>query len=533
MSAKPWKVLVSDKLAKEGLAVFEAAEGISVDVKVGLTPDELENIIGNYDALAIRSATQVDRRILTAARNLKIVGRAGIGVDNVDVPAASERGILVVNTPEGNVVTTAEHAISLMCALARRIPQATASMKQGKWEKNKFQGREMAGKVLGIIGLGNIGKIVANRAFGLKMEVIAYDPYITPERARELGVEAVELDALLTRADFVTLHVPMVEATKNIISKDAIRKMKPGAFLINAARGGLVDERAAAEALKEGHLAGAAFDVFVEEPPAKDNPLLGLDNVVLTPHLGASTEEAQVNVSVAVAEQIIEYLVKGVIKSAVNAPTVSADLMSTLGPYIRLGRKAGKMAAQIHQGGVREIRAIYAGDLAELPMGPVTAAMLAGVLETALACEVNPVSAPYMAKERGINVVEERTSLPTDFARAIVLKVHGGGSKTEIVGALFGEDERIVRVNGTHLEIVPEGAILLTRHFDRPGVIGRIGTILGEAGVNISRLNLSKREEDSGLAEAVVSIERPVTPEVLKAIEALDGIERVVQLNLD
>jgi D-3-phosphoglycerate dehydrogenase len=528
-----YRVLVSDKLAAEGLAVFKkAGEKLQVDVKTGMSPEELKSVIGQYDALAIRSATQVTPEVITAGARLKVIGRAGIGVDNVDVPFASSKGVVVMNTPEGNIVTTAEHAIALMLSLARKIPQATASMKGGKWEKSKFQGREICGKTLGVVGLGNIGKIVADRALGLSMEVVAYDPYVTTERAKELGVELVSLDELFARADFVTLHVPLLEATKNVISKAAIEKMKKGAFLINAARGGLVDEAEAAEALKSGKLGGAAFDVFLEEPPPASNPLLGLENVILTPHLGASIDEAQVNVSIAVAEQIVDYLLNGVVKNAVNAPNVAKEHVESIGPYVRLARKIGGFAGQLHQGDVRKVRFIYAGSTAELPKAPISVSMLNGLLKTQLGEMVNEVSAPVIAKERGIDVVEEKTTTPRDFAGTVTIRVTGSAGETEITGTLFGSGEpRIVSVDGVHVEIVPDGHILMTLHRDRPGIIGAIGTALGEQEVNISRLVLGLAKQP-GLAQAVLSVDGAVSAGVLEKISKVNGIESIRHFDL-
>ncbi len=521
-----FKVLVSDKLAQEGIDTFkQRGPDLTVDVNVGLSPDGLKAIIGDYDGLAIRSATKVTADVLAAAPKLKVVGRAGIGVDNVDIDAATERGVLVMNTPEGNVVTTAEHAISLLCALVRNIPQATASMKSGKWEKSKFQGSELSQKNLGLVGLGNIGKIVADRALGLHMRVLAYDPFVTKERARELGVELVSLDELLKNADFVTLHVPLLEATKNLINKDSILKMKDGAFLVNAARGGLVDEAAVAEALRSKKLAGAAFDVFEKEPPGPDHPFLQLDNMILTPHLGASTSEAQINVAVAVAEQISDYLTTGAIRNAINAPAVSADLMETVGPYGHLGEKIGSMAGQLHRGDVASVRINYAGEVSELPLESVTASVLTGLLATALGRDVNPVSASHVAKERGIEVIEERKTKTEHFANAVTIRVIGAQGTTEVIGALYGKDARIVGVDGFIVEVPARGHIIMTHHHDRPGIIGRIGSILGQNRVNISGLSLSKAIESSDLAKAVLSIDSRVDEVVLKQIADIEGIE--------
>lgn len=533
MADGTFRVLVSDKLAAEGLSVFKAAgERIKVDVKVGMPAEELLKVIGEYDALAVRSATQVTPEVIAKGDRLKVIGRAGIGVDNIDVPAATKKGVVVMNTPEGNIVTTAEHAIALMLSLARKVPQATASMRAGKWEKSKFQGREISGKTLGVVGLGNIGKIVAERAQGLFMKVIAYDPYVTPERAAELGVESVSLDDLLARSDFVTLHIPVLDATKNIISKAAIEKMKKGAFLINAARGGLVDEAAAAEALKSGKLGGAAFDVFLEEPPPASNPLLQLENVILTPHLGASTDEAQVNVSIAVAEQIIDYLLNGVVKAAVNAPNVAKEQVEKIDPYVRLARKMGSFAGQLHSGNVRKVRFSYAGSAADLPIKPISVSLLTGLLKTQLGELVNEVSAPSAAKERGIEVSEEKTANAQDFAGTVTIRVTGDAGETVVSGAIFGSgDPRIVAVNGVRLEIVPEGHLLITRHHDKPGIIGRIGTAIGEQSINISRLVLGLTER-TGIAQAVLSVDGAVDRAVLDKLTNVDGIEEIRHYSL-
>jgi D-3-phosphoglycerate dehydrogenase len=499
-------------------------------VKVGLQPADLIQAIGAYDALAVRSATQVTADVFQRAERLRVVGRAGIGVDNIDVGAATKKGVIVMNTPEGNVTTTAEHAIALLCSLARRVPQATASMRAGKWEKSKFQGRELYGKTLGIVGLGNIGKIVAKLAQGLQMRVVAFDPYVTVERAKEMGVELVALDALLQSSDFVSVHVPLVEATKNIISKSAIEKMKKGAYLINGARGGLVDEAACADALKSGKLGGAAFDVFVEEPPPKDHPLLQLDNVILTPHLGASTDEAQVNVSIAVAEQIIDYLLRGVVKNAVNAANIAKEQIGSVGPYVRLGKKLGAFAGQMHPGSVRKVRFIYEGAAAELPTAPISVSMLTGLLRTQLGELVNEVNAPLAAKERGIDVGEEKTTTTHDFVARLLIRVSGDRGDTEIVGALFGSDDsRIVQVNGVRLEIVPEGHLLITRHRDQPGMIGRIGSVLGQHAINISRLVLAN---DAKAAQAVLSVDGAVGGAAIAELEKIDGIESIRHFDL-
>ena len=523
-----YRILVSDKLSDLGLDVFRnAGEEIELDYRPGLgkKPDELKEIIGNYDAMAIRSGTQVTADLIAAAPKLKVVGRAGIGVDNIDRDAASKNGIVVMNTPDGNVITTAEHAISLICSLCRKIPQATASMRSGKWEKSKFQGRELLGKNLGIIGLGNIGKIVADRARGLRMNVLAYDPFVTEEKAQALGVKLLPLDELLQNADIITLHVPLMDATRNIINAEALTKMKKGALLVNAARGGLVDETAVVESINSGHLAGAAFDVYETEPPASDHPLLGMDQVILTPHLGASTTEAQDNVAVSVAEQIIDFLRNGTVVNAVNAPSVPAEIMQQIGPYIDLGRKLGSFASQLHQGNVKEIRMRYAGGASEQRVDPITVAALSSVLNAQLEAEVNDINAPHIAKDRGIQCVEEKTSTTTDFVATLSIELVGSDETTQVTGAVFGSSlSRIVSVNGRRLEIVPEGHLILTRHVDQPGVIGRIGNVLGAGNINISRMMLGVGEE---YAYAAISVDTPVTAVVLSEIAHMDGIQSV------
>ena len=529
-----FRVLVSDKLSEKGLAVFhDAGPDIEVDDRAGLgkNREALLAIIGDYDGLAVRSGTEVDAELIAKATKLKVVGRAGIGVDNIDLAAASQRGIVVMNTPEGNVVTTAEHAISLMCALTRKIPQATASMRAGKWEKTKFEGRELFEKTLGVIGLGNIGKIVADRARGLRMKVLAHDPYVTKERARELGVVLADLDEILRRSDVITLHVPLLDSTRNIIDAGAIEKMKPGALLVNAARGGLVDESAVASAVASGRLGGAAFDVFVEEPPSADCPLLGVENIIVTPHLGASTSEAQENVAVAVAHQIVEFLTAGTVKNAINAPSVPSELLELIGPYIELGRKLGRFAAELHTGSVQKLRFMFGGEAAEQRTDPISIAILRGILATRLGTTVNDINAPLIAKERGIEQVEEKTTTVHDFVATVGVRIEGdGGNTTEVIGAIFGHREpRIVSVDGMRLEIVPEGQLLLTKHHDRPGIIGKVGTVLGTGDVNISRMVLGLGAD---FARAAISIDSKAPAEVIDQMKAIDGIEDVRPIDL-
>jgi D-3-phosphoglycerate dehydrogenase / 2-oxoglutarate reductase len=522
------RVLVSDKLAPEGLRVLEeaAATGeISFDSRPGLNPAELIAAIGDYEALIVRSGTTVTAEVVAAAPRLRAIGRAGIGVDNIDVEAATRRGIAVMNTPGGNNVTTAEHAISMMLALARSIPQATASMRAGKWEKSKFTGSEISNKVLGLVGIGNIGKLVAERGRGLKMKVIAHDPFITEDRAAEIGVELYPLDDLLARADFISLHVPLTPDTRNLIDAEELRTMKKGARLINCARGGIVNEAALAEALASGHLAGAALDVFEHEPPPADNPLLALDNVICTPHLGAATTEAQVNVAVAVAEQIVDFLVRDVTSNAVNVPSVSAEQLEVLRPYLKLGEKLGSLQAQLLEQAPTEVKVEYGGEVATVDVQPVTVAVLHGMLDRLLeANTVNYVNARELARERGIKITESKTTQTSGYVNQVKVSVTTADKVSEVVGAVFGREVvRLVRVDQFHLEAVPEGHILMLHNRDVPGVVGAVGTLLGEAKVNIAGLELG-REAIGGIALSLVHVDDAVPEAILERLRSLPEI---------
>lgn len=516
------KVLVSDALAREGLAILEAARGLEVVNSPGLAPDALLAAVADVEGLVVRSNTKVTRAVIDAAPRLRVIGRAGIGVDNVDVPAASARGIAVVNTPEGNNITTAEHAIALLVALARHIPQASASMKAGKWEKNKFQGVELYNRTLGVLGIGNIGHIVAERARGLGMRVIAYDPFIAPEVAQRMDVELVELDELLARADAITVHVPKTKDTTGLLGADAFRKTKRGLLVVNAARGGIVDEAALLEALEDGRVAGAALDVFVEEPPPKDHPLVMHPRVVCTPHLGASTEQAQINVSIAVAEQVRDFLLEGTVRNAVNVPSISAELLAQMRPYLVLGEKLGRFQGQLCPGAIEEIEIEYAGEIASLRVAPVTIAVLKGLLES-VTDRVNMVNAPIVAQERGIKVVESKASRPEDFASTITTRVRGCVERL-IAGAIFhGGQPRIVRVDDFMLEAIPEGPTILIHNHDRPGVVGQVGTVLGESGVNISRMQLGLVPERSEAA-MLVNVTPAPSDDVMERLRNLPNV---------
>jgi D-3-phosphoglycerate dehydrogenase len=525
------KVLVSDSLSERGIEILKKA-GISVDVKTKLAPAELIKEIPQYDGLVIRSGTKVTQEVIAAATNLKVVGRAGSGLDNVDIPAATKRGIVVMNTPGGNTITTAEHALSMILSLARQIPQATASVKSGKWEKNKFMGVELFNKTLGVIGLGQIGGYVAKLGQGLNMNVIAYDAFLSPEQAKKAGVELVSLDDLLSRSDIITIHAPLTPETKHLINAQSIAKMKQGVRLINCARGGIVDEKDLHDALASGKVSGAAFDVFEKEPIDPANPLLKLENFICTPHLGAATSEAQENVAWAIAEQIVDYLVHGVVRYAVNLPSVPQDLLPKVQPYLSLAERLGAFAGQICEGGIEKINIEYRGEVAELATAPITIAALKGLLSPILEETVNYVNAPAIAKERGIEVKESKISHAGDFSTLVILKVEAGGKITSMTGTLFNRVEpRIVEVDGMALEVIPEGPMLFLSNNDKPGVIGGIGTFLGENHVNISRMQLG-RERAGGKAISVVGIDTPIPAEVLRRIKDIPNVLSVKQIRL-
>ncbi len=523
----PPRVLIADQLSPAAVAIFKE-RGLATDVKVGLSKEELEKIIKDYDGLAVRSATKVTEKVIAAAAKLKVVGRAGIGVDNIDVKAATAKGIIVMNTPFGNSITTAEHALSLMMALARQIPEADRSTQTGKWEKSKFMGVELYAKTLGVIGCGNIGSIVADRALGLKMRVVAYDPFLSPERAMELGVEKVELDELLRRADFITLHTPLTDKTKNIIDAAALEKTKKGVRIVNCARGGLVDEAALAAALKTGQVAGAAFDVF-EVEPAKASPLFGLSNVICTPHLGAATSEAQENVALQVAEQMADYLLKGAITNAVNFPNITAEDAPRLRPWVKLAEQLGLFAGQLTETSIKGVRLEYSGEVADLNTKPLTAAALAGVLRPSLS-GVNMVSAAANARERGIRLEETTRGQEGAFGSYIKLTVKTDEYDRSVAGTVFSDGRpRIIQVRDINMEFEIAPRMLFVRNLDKPGFIGRFGMLMGEAGLNIATLNLG-RDKPGGEAICIVAIDEPVSNEVMAKVRALPQVKRVNQL---
>jgi len=522
------KVLISDKMDPQAAKIFRE-RGVEVDEITGKTPDELKAIIGNYDGLAIRSATKVTKDILAHAPNLKVIGRAGIGVDNVDIPAASAQGVVVMNTPFGNSITTAEHAIALMFALARQLPEADASTQAGKWEKNRFMGVELTSKTLGLIGAGNIGSIVAERARGLKMKVVAYDPFLTPERAIEMGVEKVSLEDLLARADFITLHTPLTDQTRNILSAENLAKTKKGVRIINCARGGLIDEVALKAGLDSGHIAGAALDVFVTEP-ATDSPLFGTPNFVSTPHLGASTSEAQVNVAIQVAEQMADYLMSGGITNALNVPSLSAEEAPKLKPYMALAEKLGSLIGQLAHGALSGIAIEVEGAAASLNQKPITSAVLAGLMRVH-SDTVNMVNAPFLAKERGIDVREVRHDREGDYHTLLRVTVKTDAGDRSVAGTLFGDAApRLVELFGIKVEADLVGHMLYVVNEDAPGFIGRLGSLLGEEGVNIGTFHLGRRSA-GGEAVLLLSVDEPVTQDLIAKVRALTGVKTAMGLS--
>jgi D-3-phosphoglycerate dehydrogenase len=520
-------VLIADELSPRALEIF-GERGIATEVRVGLKPPELASALNGHAGLAVRSGAKVTKDVLAAAKELKVVGRAGIGVDNIDVPAATQRGIVVMNTPHGNSITTAEHAIALMMALARQIPAADKSTHAGKWEKSRFMGVELAGKTLGVVGCGNIGAIVADRAHGLKMRVLAFDPFLSDERARDLGVQKVELDDVLARADFITLHTPLTDSTRHIIDAKALAKTRPGVRLINCARGGLVDEVALKAALDSGHVAGAALDVFAEEP-AKANPLFGMDTVIATPHLGASTAEAQEKVAIQVAEQMSDFLLTGAVSNALNMPSVTAEEAPRLRPYMALAQLLGSFAGQLTHSGLKGVTIEYEGHAAELNTRPITAAALAGLL-TPLLDSVNMVNAPVLARERNIEVTEIRHDRPGDYQTLMRLAVVTDRRSRDVAGTLFGGDKpRIVEIKGIRIEAELGRHMLYTTNEDKPGFIGRLGTLLGQSGINIATFHLG-RSAPGGDAIALIEVDQALGEDLLGRVRAIPGVVQAESL---
>jgi D-3-phosphoglycerate dehydrogenase len=531
MPQTKFRVLLSDSLSAQGVEVLKRHPQLQIDIKTGLKAAELADIIAPYDALVIRSSTTVTREVIGRADSLKVIGRAGVGVDNVDLEAATRRGIVVMNSPHGNSVTTAEHAISMMMAMARKIPAANAALKAGKWDRASFTGAEICGKTLGVVGLGNIGRIVADRAQGLKMKVIGFDPILTSEAAGKLGIELVGLEEIFRRADFITVHTPLTDDTRGLIGRAAFEKMKKGVRVINCARGGIVDEAALAAAITSGKCAGAALDVFVEEPPSPDNPLLKLDAVVVTPHLGAATEEAQVQVAVDIANQVADFLLEGTIRQAVNIPAVSPKELETLGPHLTLGERLGRLAAQLINEAPTEVTIGLGGEAADLKAEPITSAVVKGLLSGFLDDALNYVNAPFIARERGIRIHESRSRETTDFVNTLSVSVKTASGEHQVAGAVLGRAMRLIRIDGYRVEAVPEGYFLMLHNHDVPGVVGAVGTLLGQSGINIAGFELG-RDRAGGMALSLVEVDGPVPGAVLDKLKTLPAIISAALLKL-
>lgn len=517
LSTGPVRILVSDPISEEGLDIFRNA-GFEVTVKAKLSPEELKKELAAYDGLVIRSGTKVTAEVLEGATRLKVIGRAGAGLDNVDLAAATNRGIVVMNTPGGNTITTAEHTISMMMSMVRKIPQANASNRSGKWEKSKFMGMELSHKTLGILGMGKIGSHVAHVAQGLLMNVIAYDPFLTPETAEKHGVLPVTLEELFTKSDVITVHTPLTPETTNLISKATIARMKKGVYLVNCARGGVINETDLAEALANGHVAGAAFDVFVQEPPPPDHPLLKLDNFISTPHIGAATKEAQENVALAVADQMVDYLAKGVIRYAANLPSIPPEDAGRVAPYQQLAEVMGGILSQITHEPISKISVEFSGEAATLPTSIVTISAIKGVLSPILAARVNEVNAPILAKERGLEVVESRSSQQGDYVGLLTLRATTAHGTHQIAGSIFQKkDFRIVSLDNLPVEVVPDPIMLFLTNQDQPGVVGLVGSLLGSHGINIARMQFG-RDFPGGKAISLIGLDTEPSQAVLDEI---------------
>ncbi len=525
------KVLVLDNVEEEGLQALRRENDIEVDIRSKMTEDELVKIIGDYDGMIVRSATKVTARVLECATKMKVVGRAGVGVDNIDVAAATTRGILVVNAPGGNTIAVAELTMAMMQSLARNIPQANASLRAGKWDKKAYKGVELRDKVLGVIGLGRIGSAVAKRAQGMEMQVVAYDPYITEEKAEMQGVKLISLEDLFKTADFITVHMPLTRESKNMLGKEAFALMKPGVRIVNCARGGVVDETALYEAMKSGRVAGAALDVFEKEPNT-DSPLFELNNFIATPHLGASTQEAQLCVAVDVAEEVVSALKGDLVRNTVNIPSLSPKVMAVVKPFLSLAEKMGRFTAQLVSGRVNKIEITYSGDLANQEVGPITTALLKGFLDTILQEMVNYVNAPLLARNRGIAVVQKQAEKEGDYANLISVQAISDKDEISVEGTVFrGYDRRIVSINGYHVDAVPEGYILYIPHIDKPRIIGPVGNLIGAHNVNISSMQVG-RKVVGGKAVMLLSVDGPVPDETLAEIAKIDGVLGVKNVSI-
>lgn len=525
------KILISDKLADDGINYLNQQEGIQIHIQTGLSEDELCGLIPDYDALLIRSGSKVTQKVLQAGKNLKVVGRAGIGVDNVDVGTATEQGVIVMNTPDANATTTAELAIAHVFSLSRNLPEANQSVKAGKWERSKLMGDEVSHKTLAILGFGTIGRIVAQRGNGLKMRVIAYDPFVTPEIFAQYGAEPVSLEELVKQADYLTLHCPMMEKTRGIIGADQLAAMKKSAYLINCARGGLVDEDALYQALSNGEIAGAALDVYEHEPP-KDSPLLALDNIVFTPHLGASTHEAQVAVSVEIARQVVTYLKTGEAINALNLPRLSAEELRKSRQFMMLAKILGKMLVNLVDAPINKLEVGTFGKAAEVEIRPISVEALVGLLADQFSTPVNSVNVENIAKRQGISLIETKTEESQGYLSLIKVEGHCGDHSVALEGTLLGDcHPRLVRIDQFEIEVVPEGTLLITRHEDRPGVISAISSVLGESNINISRMQVGMADAQQ-MAMAVISISDPLNEKLLQAVCDIPAVHTLKQIRL-
>ncbi|NOQ63880.1 MAG: phosphoglycerate dehydrogenase [Methyloprofundus sp.] len=525
------KILISDKLADAGINFLNEQEGIQVHIETGMTPEQLCATIADYDALLIRSDTKVTDEVLQAAKNLKLVGRAGIGVDNVDIPAATEQGVIVMNTPDANATTTAELALAHMFSLSRNLPKADKSIREGKWERSQLVGAEISNKTLAILGFGTIGRIVAKRAAGLNMRVIAYDPFVAPDIFAECGAERVDLDVLVKQADYLTLHCPLLEQTRGVIGAEQLAAMKNTAMIINCARGGLIDETALYHALKNGEIAGAALDVYENEPP-KDSPLLELDNIVFTPHLGASTREAQVAVSVEIARQAVTFLKTGEAVNALNLPRLSADDLRKSQPYMEIATSLGKVLAGLATQPIERVKVSLLGKAADAEARSVSTAALVGLLESHVSTPVNSVNAENIAKRQGISLTESKTDKISGYLALVEVKIYCGDEEISLAGTLLGDKHpRIVYINGYEIEVIPEGVLLVTKHIDKPGVIAAISTVLGHANINILRMQVGIADEE-GNAIAVISVSEKIEAALLQELCELAAVESAIQIEL-
>ncbi|HKJ05268.1 MAG TPA: phosphoglycerate dehydrogenase [Geopsychrobacteraceae bacterium] len=526
------KVLVADRLSQPGLEIFEQADDIELVYQPDLAHEQLLEAVADVDALVVRSGTHLTAEVFSRAAKLRVVGRAGIGMENMDIAAANRKGLVVMNTPFGSAITSAEHTIAMLMAMARNIPQASSSIRQGEWRKDRFQGVEISGKTLGVIGAGKIGRLVIERALGLRMRILVYDPYLSSDAVQQMGAAQVDLKELQSQADFISLHIPLNPETDNLVDARFLSRLKPGCRIINCAQGGLIDESALAEAIRVGHIAGAALDVFSKEPPPADTPLLQMEQVICTPHLRAASTDAQVNVALQIAQQVVDFLQHGIIVNALNVPSVSADLLKEVRPYLDLAERMGHFIEQYCAFGLETVTVEYSGGIVDYPTESMTSAFLKGLLSPMLGDDVNYVNAPLLAQERGIKITETRSKTAEEFASMIRVRVTGKSGEHSICGALFGRDDyRLVRIDDYPVEAVPAGHLLVLRNQDQPGVIGGVGQILAGAGVNIAMMYLSRRKIN-GKAISLIGLDSTVSAQVMEQLESIDGVISAILVTL-